>query len=230
MRRDEPGPRRLTLAAPAWLKWQYLCHAGPTEAAAFGLSAEHDPLYLDDLLVVRQRTTVVTAAFDDAAVADLFDELVDAGFPPARFARAWLHTHPGSSPDPSRTDEATFARAFGPCDWAVMAILSRAGRTYARLHFAAGPGGSVELPVAVDWSTWPDVATDPKWPLAERVADWRREYETLVVPLQSPPVTPVGRPAAVPRQAAPAGSVPWLDAFPELSDDPSLPGGRYAFD
>jgi proteasome lid subunit RPN8/RPN11 len=215
MRRDDPDPRRLILSAAAWLKWQYLCHAGPTEAAAFGLSAEGDPLSLDDLLVVRQRTTVATTSFDDAAVADLFDELVDAGYPPAQFARVWLHTHPGSSPEPSRTDEATFARAFGRCDWAVMAILGRTGRTYARLHFAAGPGGSVELPVAVDWSTWPDVATDPKWPLAERVADWRREYETLVVPLGDLTLPAAGRPGPEPG---------W---FP---DDPLFYGGRDGYD
>ena len=215
MRRDDPDPRRLTLSAAAWLKWQYICHAGPTEAAAFGLSAEHDPLSLDDLLVVRQRTTVVTTAFDDAAVADLFDELVDAGYPPARFARVWLRTHPGSSPEPSRTDEATFARAFGRCDWAVMAILGRTGRVYARLHFSAGPGGSVELPVAVDWSTWPDGATDPRWPLAERVADWRREYEALVVPLGDP---------ALPAAARPGPEPDWF------LDDSLFYGGRDGYD
>ena len=182
MRGDGPDPRRLTLAPLAFLKWQYLCHAGPTEAAAFGLSAEHDPLYLDDLLVVRQRVTAVTAAFDDAAVADLFDEMADAGIAPARFARVWLHTHPGRSPEPSRTDEATFARAFGRCDWSVLAVLARSGHGYARLHFAAGPGGSVELPVAVDWAAWPAAAADPARPLDDIAAGWRREYAALVVP------------------------------------------------
>jgi proteasome lid subunit RPN8/RPN11 len=203
------------LSPLAWLKWQFFCHAGPTEAAAFGLSAENDPLCLDDLLVVRQRVSVVTATFDDAAVADLFDELVDAGLPPARFARVWLHTHPGSSPEPSRTDEATFARAFGGCDWAVMAILGRTGRTYARLRFSAGPGGSFELPVVVDWSAWPEVATDPRQPLDDRVAEWQREYELLVEPLGNPAASPlVGRGAAFPG-----------DRF----DDPFFPGGVHEF-
>jgi len=211
--------RRLTLSPPAWLKWQYLCHAGPTEAAAFGLSAEDDPLYLDDLLVVKQRVTAVTAAFDDAAVADLFDDLTDAGFAPARFARVWLHTHPGCSPEPSRTDEATFARAFGRCDWAVMAVLSRSGRTYARLHFAAGPGGSVELPVAVDWAAWPLVATDPGRPLSAVAAEWRREYAALVVPVPLSPGASRSGPAAI-DAAAPAAAF-WFDGFA----DPSLAGG-----
>ena len=159
---DSPRPKprsglepRLVFAPLAWLKFQYLCHWGPTEVAAFGLSSEFDPLYLDDVLVVKQRATPATVAFDDTAVADLFDRMADSGIPPARFARVWLHTHPGSSVEPSGTDEATFARAFGDCDWAVMAILGRTGRCSARLSFHCGPGGSVNLNPSVDWSDWP---------------------------------------------------------------------------
>ncbi len=164
----------------AWLKLQHLCHAGPTEVAAFGLSAPDDPLYLDDVLVVRQRATPVAVAYDDAAVADLFDAMADAGVPPARFARVWVHTHPGASVAPSPTDDATFARAFGRCDWAVMAVLGRTGRTSARLRFNAGPGGDVALRTAVDWAAWPKAAADPERPLSERLADWSAEYADLV--------------------------------------------------
>ena len=115
--RPEPARRRLTFAPRAWLKWQFLCHVGPTEVGGFGLSSGADPLYLTDVLLVRQRTTFASVQFDDAAVADLFDQMIDAGIPPARFGRIWLHTHPGASVDPSGTDEVTFARAFGGCDW-----------------------------------------------------------------------------------------------------------------
>src|SRR6516225_6255917 len=90
-----PDPIRLTFAPRAWLKFQFLCHAGPTEVGAFGLTDAADLLYVEDLLVVKQRTTAVTVAFDDTAVADMFDEMADAGIPPGRFARVWLHTHPG---------------------------------------------------------------------------------------------------------------------------------------
>jgi hypothetical protein len=172
----------------AWLKLQYLCHAGPTEVAGFGLSAEDDPLYLEDVLVVRQQATAVTVALDDAAVADLFEDMADAGIPPARFARVWVHTHPGASVTPSFTDEATFARVFGGCDWAVMAILGRTGRTSARIQFAAGPGAAVELRTAVDWAAWPAVTADPHRSLADRLAVWQEEYAARVevVPLLAP--------------------------------------------
>src|SRR5437899_6593677 len=181
---DRTLARPLVFAPLAWLKLQYLCHAGPTEVAGFGLSHPDDPLYLEDVLVVRQRASAVTVAFDDVAVADLFDAMADAGIPPARFARVWLHTHPGASVDPSGTDEETFARVFGGCDWAIMAILGRTGRTSARLRFAAGPGAAIELRTAVDWSAWPAVV-DNQPLLAERLATWQHEYATLVevVPL-----------------------------------------------
>ena len=91
-------------------------------------------------------------AFDDDAVADFFDQQVDAGKKPEQFARVWLHTHPGDSPYPSSTDEETFARVFSGCQWAVMFILARNGETSSRLRFNIGPGGEVSIPVEVDFT------------------------------------------------------------------------------
>ena len=212
-----PSPRRrLTFSPLAWLKLQFLCHAGPTEVAAFGLAAEDDPLYLDDVLVVRQRGTPVTVAFDDEAVADLFDRMVDQGIPPERFARVWLHTHPGGSVEPSGTDEETFRRVFGGCDWAVMAILSRAGATSARLTFNSGPGGSLTLPVHVDWAAWPATAHL----LAGRVASWRQEYAERVES------TTRDWPDELRRWCDPSG-----DALPDDPfRNPFLPGETHAFE
>ena len=173
--RGERFEPRLTFSPLAWLKFQFLCHVGPTEVAAFGLSSEFDPLYLDDVLVLKQRATVATVGFDDTAVADLFDRMADAQIPPARFARVWLHTHPGASVEPSGTDEETFARVFGDCDWSVMAILGRTGRCSARLSFRAGPGGSLPLTPCVDWSDWPRQIEE--FELARRT--WASECELI---------------------------------------------------
>src|SRR5438046_3504523 len=183
---DRTLARPLVFAPLAWLKFQYLCHAGPTEVAGFGLSHPDDPLYLEDVLVVRQRCTMATVAFDDIAVADLFDAMADAGIPPARFARIWLHTHPGASVDPSGTDEETFARVFGGCDWAIMAILGRTGRTSARLQLSAGPGAAIELRTAVDWAAWPDEVADREQMRSERFVEWQHEYATLVEVMPPP--------------------------------------------
>ena len=71
--------------------------------------------------------------------ADKHDEQVDQGRNPERFARLWIHTHPANCAEPSPVDEETFARVFGSCTWAVMAILAKGGQTYARLRFGVGP-------------------------------------------------------------------------------------------
>lgn len=162
----------------AWLKWQYLCHAGDTEVGGFGLFAQNHPLYLEDILLVGQHATVSTVSFDDASVADLFDRMTDLKIPPQRFSRAWLHTHPGSSATPSLVDEATFQRVFSRCDWSIMAILSRTSSTYARIQFSAGPGGSYEIPIVVDWQKWP-----PTEMLDAQLAQWRQEYQQFVKPM-----------------------------------------------
>ena len=158
----------------AWAKLLFLRDAGPTEVGGFGISAAEDLLLIEDVRLIGQRTSVVTVAFDDESVADFFDQQVDAGLLPEQFFRLWLHTHPGESAEPSCVDEETFERVFGCCDWAVMAILAAGGATYARLRFAAGPGGEIEIPVRVDYSV--------SFARADHAA-WEREYEQCVQPI-----------------------------------------------
>src|SRR5439155_6879202 len=70
-------------------------------------------------------------------------------------------------------------------DWAVMAIAARGGDTYARLSFSAGPGGSVVLPVSVDWSKWPQILQDDESgesPLAPLFEQWMDSYGECVQP------------------------------------------------
>ena len=136
----------------AWAKLLFFCHYGDTEIGGFGISEPDDLLLIQDFQTVHQVVSSVTVAFDDVAVANFYEEQVDLSRKPQQFSRLWLHTHPGQSPMPSLTDEETFIRVFGPCDWAVMAILARGGKTYARLRFNTGPGASLVIPVQVDYS------------------------------------------------------------------------------
>lgn len=164
---------RLRFTPTAWAKLLYLRDVGDTEVGGFGIAAPDDLLRIEDIALVRQQCTAVSVKFDDQAVADFFDERVDAGRQPAQFARLWLHTHPGDSAEPSMTDEDTFARCFGSTDWAVMFILAKGGATYARLQFHVGPGGSLLLPVETDFSV-PFAASDHD--------TWDCEYaESIVV-------------------------------------------------
>jgi hypothetical protein len=132
---------------------------------------------LEDIRLVRQRCDWASVELDDVAVADLFDEQVDFGRRPEEFGRIWVHTHPGESARPSATDEATFSRVFGGCEWAVMLIVARGGQCYARLTFAGGPGGSFEIPVEVDY--------DAPFPASDHAA-WQMEYDTCVEQLLAP--------------------------------------------
>lgn len=175
-----PSPRRRLRPAPiptlrftptAWSKLLFLRDRGDTEVGGFGLALGPDPLCVTDIRLVRQVCSVVTVQFDDQSVAELFDEQVDQGQHPERFARIWVHTHPGDSPHPSSTDEETFARCFGRANWAVMFILARGGQTYARLRFNVGPGGTLLVPAEVDFGV--------PFPASDHEA-WERDYLTHV--------------------------------------------------
>jgi hypothetical protein len=171
----------LIFAPRAWLKLVYFCHAGDTEIGGFGLSAPNNLLYIEDFVTVRQQATSVTVRFLDDAVADYFDACCDRGLTPARCGRIWCHTHPGDSAQPSTTDERTFVRSFGNCDWAVMMILAHSGDTYARLAFGTGPTAEILIPVRVDWSAWAQALALETASLDAQVAAWREEFATNVL-------------------------------------------------
>lgn len=155
----------------AWAKLLYLRDAGPTEVGGFGITETFDRALVTDIALVAQTCTSITVNFNDAAVADFFDNQVDQGLRPEQFARIWVHTHPGDCPHPSGTDEDTFSRVFGACDWALMFILAKGGQSYARLRFNSGPGGEIWLAVEVDYGQ--------PFPAANQ-AEWQAEYDRCV--------------------------------------------------
>jgi hypothetical protein len=157
----------LRFSPTAWAKLLFLRDAGQTEIGGFGIAPVDDLLFVENVRLVRQSCTWISAELDDESVADFFDEAVDAGRQPEQFFRLFMHTHPGDSPQPSATDEETFARVFGGCDWAVMFILARGGQRYARMRYNVGPGIEVELPVEVDYGR-PFAATERE--------NWHEEY------------------------------------------------------
>ena len=149
----------LYFSPTAWAKLLFFRDKGETEIAGFGIARSDDLLYIGEFATIRQEVTMGSFCFDDQAVADFFEQQVDAGRKPEQFARILIHTHPGDSATPSSTDEENFQRVFGRCDWAIMFILGRTGKTYARLRFNIGPGGETVIPVQVDFSR-PFTASD----------------------------------------------------------------------
>ena len=149
--RRQPEPI-LRFSPYAWAKLIAMRDCRDSEVGAFGITSADDLLLVEDIVLVKQKVSWVTVAFEDESVADFFEQQVDLGRKPEQFARIWLHTHPGDSPNPSMTDEETFSRVFGSCDWSVMCIIDQNSNTYARMRFGVGPGGQIKLAVAVDYS------------------------------------------------------------------------------
>jgi len=98
----------------------------------------------------------------------------------------------------SHTDEDTFRRVFGNCDWSVMFILSRTGHVYARLALSAGPGAEILLPVQVDWSAWPALLATPEGRLDAQYEAWRQEFAANVHTISVSAVLPASFPVLHP--------------------------------
>ena len=161
----------LRFSPTAWAKLLFFRDRGDTEIGGFGITKADDLLYVVDFVTVKQEATGASISFEDEAVADLFDSQVDVGRKPEQFARIWLHSHPGDSPQPSLVDEETFQRVFGNCQWALMFVLAKGGKSYARLRFNVGPGGSGVIPVEVDYS-YPFGPSDQQ--------AWETEYQANI--------------------------------------------------
>ena len=167
-RTRRPQAPVLQFSPTAWAKLSFFRDGGPTEIGGFGITPADNLLLVEDFVTIKQAATAASVAFDDGAVADFFEDQVDAGRKPEQFGRIWIHSHPGESPEPSCVDEETFGRVFGGCQWAVMFVVGKTGKTHARLRFNVGPGGEVLIPVEVDYS---------KSFAASDFGVWRAEYE-----------------------------------------------------
>jgi proteasome lid subunit RPN8/RPN11 len=141
----------LRFSPTAWAKLLYFRDKSENEIGGFGITEGDDLLFITDFVTIKQEVTPVTVKFDDEAVADLFETHVDLGRKPEQFARVWLHTHPSDFAEPSVTDEETFLRVFGNCQWAVMCILAKDNQMYTRIRFNIGPGCQIRIPVEIDY-------------------------------------------------------------------------------
>ncbi|MCA9056304.1 MAG: hypothetical protein KDA75_20890, partial [Planctomycetaceae bacterium] len=149
---------------------------GPTEVGGFGITDSSDLLFVREFVLIPQRCTEVTVAFEDTAVAEYFDEQIDLGRRPEQFARIWIHTHPADCPLPSGVDVDTFERVFGGCDWSVMFILARGGKSFAQLHWQCGGPAAIRMGVSVDYCR----------PFGAAEFDrWAAEYHACVQPVEA---------------------------------------------
>lgn len=140
----------LSFTPYVWAKLRHMRNKAETEIGGFGITAPDNRLLVTDFVTVKQKCTAASVKFDDTAVADFFDDQVDAGRHPSEFGRVWIHTHPGSSPSPSTVDEQTFKDAFGATDWSIMFIMADY-ECYARLRLTAPFQVEFELDYGVSY-------------------------------------------------------------------------------
>ena len=162
----------LRFSPTAWAKLLFFRDHSSNEIGGFGISDSDDLLYIREFVTIKQEVSIVSVRFQDDAIADFFDDQVTLGRKPEQFARCWLHTHPEGISTPSQTDEETFERVFGNCQWAAMFILSQDNQAYARISFNIGPGGQLIIPVQVDYSK-PFEAAD--------IAAWEQEFKRNIL-------------------------------------------------
>ena len=65
---------------------------GETEISGFGISESDDLLCVIDFQTIKQDATVASISLDDQAIADYFDNQVDAGRKPQQFFRLVCHS------------------------------------------------------------------------------------------------------------------------------------------
>jgi proteasome lid subunit RPN8/RPN11 len=153
----------LRFSPTAWAKLLYCRDKSDNEVGGFGITEADDLLFVKEFVTVKQEVTPVSVKFDDVSVANLFEDQVDLGRKPEQFARIWLHSHPGDSPEPSIIDEETFERVFGGCEWVVMFVVAQDNKTYAKLSFNVGPGGQVLIPVGINYNQEFEASNQELW-------------------------------------------------------------------
>jgi len=124
-------------------KLQFICDHYDHEVGAMGIAETADPFLVTDLFIPKQKCSPVFVEMDPSDLADsMFMTYCDPDGPhklkPHQVGRIFIHTHPTGCLDPSPHDETIFAESFGSQPWAMMVILPKGGRLYARVRVALG--------------------------------------------------------------------------------------------
>ena len=136
-------------------KLQFICDHYDHEVGAMGIAATADPFLVTDLFIPKQKCSPVFVEMDSSDIADsLFMTYCDPDGPhklkPHQVGRIFIHTHPTGCLDPSPHDETIFAESFGSMPWAMMVILPKGGRLYARVRVSLGNDINLQMRVADD--------------------------------------------------------------------------------
>jgi proteasome lid subunit RPN8/RPN11 len=161
-RKDRRESPQLRFTPYAWAKLRWCCHNSSDECGGFGITPNFPDL-VEDFVMLKQDVTSVTVEFEDTAVAEFLEDMVERGLQPHQCMRVWIHTHPNMNPTPSSVDEETFERVFGDCDYAIMFILSTKDTCYCRIQTNVGIPTEQKIGAAVDYSTSFGPSNEEAW-------------------------------------------------------------------
>ena len=117
-----PPSRTLRFAPSAWAKTRFLGELEDVEFGGFLITAVDDPLYIEDLRLIRQLSSASTIQFDEAVVEEFFAQMAAMGRPEESYARILFRSHASDEAESTAADEELFAKMFGRHDWSILLI------------------------------------------------------------------------------------------------------------
>jgi len=162
----------LLFSSNAWEKLLFFRDAVSTEIGCWGITAEDDDFYIEDVVMTPQHVTAVTVEFTDDGLAKFQSDMIAKNIPPYRCQKIWLHTHPGTSASPSSTDEDTIKsmiERISDDDHVVMFIIAKGGQTYCRLCTKTKKYGIMSSNLKVMYELKPERS------------DWKKEMDANIL-------------------------------------------------
>ena len=124
------------------------------------------------------------------------------------------------------TDEETFKRVFGSCQWAVMFIVAQNSKSYAKLSFNVGPGGQILIPVEIDYSLEFGPTSQDSWDIEYtanvKAVDWFSSFNTEAKSLVTDDFRDCGLPHDFISELEKMEPVERQFILDELADSPEL--------
>ncbi|MCA9443861.1 MAG: hypothetical protein KC964_23910 [Candidatus Omnitrophica bacterium] len=174
---------KIQMTPKAYWHLQWLCQRTPNEVSCMGvLNPETKHLRIQDVVLVKQEVSEMHVDLDMEWWADHQVELFEKEKIQPWQTSVWIHTHPSGINEPSGVDEQTMRESFGSWSFAVMIILTKAGKFYARVdlqhEFPNGTQLRFSVPSEIE-ILWGAKSVDPV--SKKDLTTWESEFKERVI-------------------------------------------------
>lgn len=174
--------RTLSLSPTAWSKLRYFRELADVEVGGVLVSAPYDLMYIEDVRLVRQKSSRFGTEIDRVGMNEFFAEMAAQGLPEESYTRAFFCTHRDGDPELMDRDEELLEHLLGEKTWSILLNLTTGDRASARMQFNVGPGADVDLSVRVAFHR-PFLAGDHD--------AWKEEFDRNVELVAEPALSPL---------------------------------------